>query len=966
MTRPQMVRADTIDLQDPTSPSAQDHSRKPAATSSQLAPHQASEIRHAKEERTVEAGNLSHSWHDVNGLSDEPPADDGEATTDTPAEEEGADESDDGDEEMVDKMSSSPSISDGGYPRPLWPPRKSSLTTSPSPLRVASPAVPLPPLRVWSPVPPLLPPPVESPMKRPQHAAADEADIADFAWSFGSEPERSLPDLAPFSPFRSTTHLPLDLADNSSAEHHHYSDDGYREFHETRGSGAYELSWNGYTSRIGYRSRFDEGYDSDDSDEAVPSRVFVSRPSTFTARELQRVDGDDDVMSDDGDDEWETDEDWDDDASADSWESQDYVPDDSPMDERFVDSGWGGECLQEPEDIDFEFVYALHTFVATVEGQANAQKGDTMELLDDSNSYWWLVRVVKDSTIGYLPAEHIETPTERLARLNKHRNVDLSQTMLGDTTEKSKNPLKKAIRRRNAKQVTFTAPTYVEASDYDYSSEEDEAEPEEPEEIAEEEPEAVAPLSVKKKEESPEREKTLERKASIDSDQSFGPGRSRNGTVRNTDSFFKDDTVETRKITLTPNLLRDDSSSTSTTRSVERERPSFEERLSSERARDDKKKKEKKGMLSGLFKRKDKKKADESLILTRDASGVRERDSRRPNDVNDSPTNDSEDTLNGTERIEPQRTEPQRTPSKGKLTKSPPPIILPPAGPGRTPSPAKTEDITPTDKPVDNAMHPETTDNAPKSDNPFADPVSAPSPAPAPTPVPAALKSMERLSESPVHITSADAADDPPALVGGSSASSSSDELASLASSPSLNGVAGSFDSASGRTADAIAAAAAAAAGTVVAGAAVASSAGSSATVTPAAAAAGSPLASSGPFPPPTREAPIPTAQSQQQQQARGAASDNSSSSSALSSPSSGPSWSDAQLRAYIDESGTMEIRNLLLVVRDKRGVVPVDNGHALMSGLYQADVGACKELESSLDGLLLGLVGRRRARGRG
>lgn len=31
---------------------------------------------------------------------------------------------------------------------------------------------------------------------------------------------------------------------------------------------------------------------------------------------------------------------------------------------------------------------------------------------------------------GYLPAEHIETPTERLARLNKHRNVDVSQTRL--------------------------------------------------------------------------------------------------------------------------------------------------------------------------------------------------------------------------------------------------------------------------------------------------------------------------------------------------------------------------------------------------------------------------------------------------------------------------------------------------------------------------------------------------------
>ncbi len=74
-------------------------------------------------------------------------------------------------------------------------------------------------------------------------------------------------------------------------------------------------------------------------------------------------------------------------------------PTDDPI---FVDFDQGTECLHDTEDIDFEFVYALHTFVATVEGQANATKGDTMVLLDDSNSYWWLVRVVKDSSIGRL------------------------------------------------------------------------------------------------------------------------------------------------------------------------------------------------------------------------------------------------------------------------------------------------------------------------------------------------------------------------------------------------------------------------------------------------------------------------------------------------------------------------------------------------------------------------------------
>ena len=40
------------------------------------------------------------------------------------------------------------------------------------------------------------------------------------------------------------------------------------------------------------------------------------------------------------------------------------------------------------ENIDFDLVYALHNFVATVEGQATVHKGNSLTLLDDSNSYW--------------------------------------------------------------------------------------------------------------------------------------------------------------------------------------------------------------------------------------------------------------------------------------------------------------------------------------------------------------------------------------------------------------------------------------------------------------------------------------------------------------------------------------------------------------------------------------------------
>ncbi|KAI9281198.1 hypothetical protein BY458DRAFT_499872 [Sporodiniella umbellata] len=76
------------------------------------------------------------------------------------------------------------------------------------------------------------------------------------------------------------------------------------------------------------------------------------------------------------------------------------------------------------EDIDFSLVYALHTFVATLDGQTSVVKGDSMTLLDDTNSYWWLIRPLKTMEVGYIPAENIETPFERLARLNKHRNVE--------------------------------------------------------------------------------------------------------------------------------------------------------------------------------------------------------------------------------------------------------------------------------------------------------------------------------------------------------------------------------------------------------------------------------------------------------------------------------------------------------------------------------------------------------------
>ncbi|KAJ1032529.1 hypothetical protein NDA16_000552 [Ustilago loliicola] len=172
------------------------------------------------------------------------------------------------------------------------------------------------------------------------------------------------------------------------------------------------------------------------------------------------------------------------------------------------------------ENIDFDLVYALHNFVATVEGQATVHKGNSLTLLDDSNSYWWLVRVLRTQEVGYIPAENIETPFERLARLNKHRNVDLTSATDDDHIQvpekiftshlvKARNatgtagvslhsgklsalsrraqgapaPLTKE-QRRNKRGVAFGPPTYLEHSgdeysDYDEDGEEHEIEYEE-------------------------------------------------------------------------------------------------------------------------------------------------------------------------------------------------------------------------------------------------------------------------------------------------------------------------------------------------------------------------------------------------------------------------------------------------------------------------------------------------------
>lgn len=248
---------------------------------------------------------------------------------------------DDMDDDLMDKISSSPSIEDGKYSLPHWPPRSDSVDDGASPAPFSTPT------RGNSPSSsPFLAPPVHFPIPCSQETdAASENHLGE-------------------DPFKTEIDSPID--------------------HPT----AYQY--------------FDQ-YDVNAPSEAYPNDDLETQKIPdylLPANDPFLVDAFDDADEGfyDEEDAWE-----DEDVNMPEYNSS--SDDDSEEfaftdDSRFIDSGWGGECLREIEDIDFEFVYALHTFVATVEGQANATKGDTMVLLDDSNSYWWLVRVVKDGSIG--------------------------------------------------------------------------------------------------------------------------------------------------------------------------------------------------------------------------------------------------------------------------------------------------------------------------------------------------------------------------------------------------------------------------------------------------------------------------------------------------------------------------------------------------------------------------------------
>lgn len=391
---------DTIDLQSPENPSAKDHTRQPAhpipSGDGKPAPHQAIALKHVEPEIEFHPRSPRHSQdlsnkelqllHEDSDSFDSTSATLCErhvSTNGTSGEEMdmGDEEGEDGlDDDMLDKISSSPSIEDGGYYSALpWPARGDSLLSFSTPEEDAP------------------PPP-------PRHF--------NFSSSLFLSPAALFPLFHPQKEL--DLHPPKDHHLQGGYSKHHGPDDSYEPETDYHNHPSHESQTSGFHEEFDFmqdspNAEYENGnldqrlLPLDDSDSTSrrddpPSNLRPSSPSSSstTSCEAESLNEDDD--------------------------SEVSFNDDS----RFIDSGWGGECLRDTEDIDFDFVYALHTFFATVEGQANATKGDTMVLLDDSNSYWWLVRVVKDGSIGkhFFVEYNFSSNISRLPTCRAYRDTD--------------------------------------------------------------------------------------------------------------------------------------------------------------------------------------------------------------------------------------------------------------------------------------------------------------------------------------------------------------------------------------------------------------------------------------------------------------------------------------------------------------------------------------------------------------
>jgi len=558
--------------------------------------------------------------------------------------------------------------------------------------------------------------------------------------------------------------------------------------------------------------------------------------------------------------------------------------------------------------------------------------------------------------------------------------------MLGDNPEKSKNPLKKAMRRRNAKTVNFAPPTYYEPEERQWSDEEDEGEEADDgstahieDNVAEQEHQAAQQQSqqaqqaqqmqhgqqVQQVDQTSEQQRVQPATATIhrvspndamDEDDASSPvksemlvpaplqtnsqdnvSRSRRGVVRNTDSFFKDE--ETKKISLTPRLLQNDADATGSVEQEVKQRPSLDtfDKIVTEDKPKDGKKKEKKGMLSGLFKRKDKN-SKGGKNDPEESDRISEESGRSPNSKD---SMDSENT-------------PERKPSK--LQKSPPGLTSPKGSPTDTRAPQK-------DFAVANAQQqpPNTSQNNPMglSQQPQPSRLLGPEPqAQQPSRFPSLQEKRSvgaKISDALRSKNSSQDMSDPTIKTVYSKRakerfvideSDSEDDRTPTAQSSILHRSISpleSNDANSGRPESALRV---------------------------------SPMDGQD-QPKPSPRSPLPEQKSAENSgfsqqimpaEAVPTSPSDQTASTSKQSPSlpthtpstsrSTPTWSDASLRSYMDDD--QDIRDLLVIVHDKTNVTPVGPEHPLMNGLFATERTKLAEMQSQLDSMLLSWLSKK------
>lgn len=371
-------------------------------------------------------------------------------------------------------------------------------------------------------------------------------------------------------------------------------------------------------------------------------------------------------------------------------------------------------------------------------------------------------------------------------------------------------------------------------------------------------------------------------------------------------------------MTLTPNLLRDESSNNSLLNEWKDGRGSFESLdkgvAPQEKVKDDKKRKDKKsGMLSGFFKRKDKK------------SKATDPDNDEPLSPTDSSFRASPQPKTSMESLsQDSRSKPQR-PMSNKLQKQPPVVMSPTATTDQT----KENETVPTSQASQSSVRPLT---IPEEDRTENSPGAVTSPASQPSPPAAAfvtpMESRDPLA-SPVYRPSSEAQRRGPYDAARTTAGQTSVTTPPMKFTPTV--VSSRSDQGSESPVDV----------SPVEGHIPILAPG----LTPDTAQRGQ---SGSPLSPPSS----PEADSNDLKGTEA----TPGSLDTLSVDT--PTWSDASLRSYMDEEN--DIRDLFIIVHDKSNIPPAGPDHPVTGRLFKEESKRLKEMNNQLDEMLVHWMSQR------